>query len=809
MLTSPRLQMPRFLDTWTGKFVWIDDPGSVVYAILSHTWRSVEDGGEQSYTDVRKLQDEMEDRSGFHIGTQAAALNLTTIFHHPRLCNKIQEACRVAREAGYRLIWIDSCCIDKSSSAELSEAINSMYEWYRLSDICYAVLEDFPDGEDPTDKSSHFWACKWMGRGWTLQELIAPERVEFLTKTWKPLGSKLELAPLLEEVTRVDLKILTGQAAVDSVSVAQRMSWAARRETTRVEDQAYCLLGLFGVHMPTIYGEGRNAFVRLQEEIIKTIPDQSIFAWGSPGVLTLSRDDDDNSHAKIELDNTSPHTYPPGLLAESPRDFVHPATEIVDTLDGVRTNALLEGADPFPQRPYALSDVIPILQQGYDVVPISPVQFEKRVGKPPTSLHCVLTPQGVRLKLFWINIASIPHDLLSFPFLTCPSCTEDHRYFDALALLQCQDVHGRLIVLPLCRPMTGAPGQEGRTIGIALQSPQECLSCETPRGPPLYSSSNVSHSLRLVPEVLDALLPYLEPEAIEFHLLRYYTDPPKPKSRHRVFSVYRDPWDEPANDIQLAPRCAERLTAKGFMLSPLKIERQDGNPEESNITITTSLTSTRLRARGQQIIQLKLEFNTTKGFITSTTCTRALKNHIAPPVDTDTESPLLEVPPNPPFDSPLGAPWECVDDEDDRTVLDRYVRVFASTDFVVRAIDDSDDQVSCKRARVLRVAVEQPVRYGKHRTQNMGVLWLSFELSGTYRTGGRSEWGPTPIVPRAIVRTVLDDVDTIFATIAEKTGQRHEMKALPPKTAAFFAQMGEITDTKLGVYLPERQRQGL
>ncbi|OJT12724.1 Vegetative incompatibility protein HET-E-1 [Trametes pubescens] len=336
----------------------------------------MEDGGKQSYTDVRKLQEEMEDRSRSHISSHAATLNFSTIFHHPRLCSNIQEACRVARSAGYRLIWIDLCCINKTSSAELSEVINSMYEWYRLSDICYAVLKDFPDGEDPTDGSSHFRSCKWLGQGWTLQELIAPERVEFLTKTWKPLRSKLELAPLLEEVTRVDLKILTSQASVDSVSIAQRMLWAARRQTMRVEDQAYCLLGLFSVHMPTIYGEGKNAFIHLQEEIIKTIPDQSIFTWGSPGVFMMSRDDA-GSPAEIQLDGTSPHTYAPGLLAESPWEFVHPATEIVDLLEGVHADALRKGANQFPQRSHELSDVIPILQRGYNVVPMSPVQFQK------------------------------------------------------------------------------------------------------------------------------------------------------------------------------------------------------------------------------------------------------------------------------------------------------------------------------------------------------------------------------------------------------------------------------------------------
>ncbi|EIW56347.1 uncharacterized protein TRAVEDRAFT_86320, partial [Trametes versicolor FP-101664 SS1] len=193
---------------------------------------------------------------------------------------KIKGACEVARKAGYRLLWNDTCCIDKSSSAELSEAINSMYEWYRLADICYVYLSDVPDTDVPSCSSSSFGMSRWHTRGWTLQELIAPRRAVFLTQTWRFIGTKLGLASILEDVTGIDFDVLTGRATLDSIAIARRMSWAAKRRTTRVEDQAYSLMGIFGVHMPTIYGEGHNAFLRLQEEVMRTIPDQSIFAWG-------------------------------------------------------------------------------------------------------------------------------------------------------------------------------------------------------------------------------------------------------------------------------------------------------------------------------------------------------------------------------------------------------------------------------------------------------------------------------------------------------------------------------------------------
>ncbi|EIW51960.1 HET-domain-containing protein, partial [Trametes versicolor FP-101664 SS1] len=275
--------MPRFLNTWTGGFEWHPDASKVTYAILSHVWRDSGEGGEQSYDDVLKIQAAV--RRDIFTLFRASKASLTehrelgTIFAHPELSDKIKGFCKVAREAGFRLVWNDACCIDKTSSAELSEAINSMYEWYRLSDMCYVYLADVSEGV-PQEIRRAFRFSRWHKRGWTLQELIAPEHIVFLTETWNVLGTKWTLARTLERITGVDFDILTGRSTLNSVSVARRMSWAAERETTRVEDRAYSLLGIFGLHMSPIYGEGENAFLRLQEEIIRTIPDQSIFAWG-------------------------------------------------------------------------------------------------------------------------------------------------------------------------------------------------------------------------------------------------------------------------------------------------------------------------------------------------------------------------------------------------------------------------------------------------------------------------------------------------------------------------------------------------
>ena len=203
-----------------------------------------------------------------------------SIWDDPKLSSKIRKACAVARAGGYRYIWIDSCCIDKTSSSELSEAINSMYAWYGGADTCYAYLADVPSAEVPVTKDSPFSRSRWFTRGWTLQELIAPIELKFLSKDWELIGTKYDLAEVLEEITGISKEALLHEMALDGFSVAQRLSWASMRQTERKEDQAYSLMGIFDIYMPTLYGEGERALRRLQEEIMRRTPDQSLFAWG-------------------------------------------------------------------------------------------------------------------------------------------------------------------------------------------------------------------------------------------------------------------------------------------------------------------------------------------------------------------------------------------------------------------------------------------------------------------------------------------------------------------------------------------------
>ncbi|KAM5545418.1 hypothetical protein V8D89_001031 [Ganoderma adspersum] len=211
-----------------------------------------------------------------------------SIWDDPELSPKIRRACEVARADGYEYIWIDSCCIDKSSSSELSEAINSMYAWYGGAHVCYAYLADVPAGDNHRGRTSWFRESRWFRRGWTLQELIAPLHLMFLSQDWAVIGPKYALVGIVQEITGISDEALLHITSLDQFSVAQRLSWASIRVTTRVEDLAYSLLGIFDINMPTLYGEGERALRRLQEQIMQRIPDQSLFAGGKYSPVATS-----------------------------------------------------------------------------------------------------------------------------------------------------------------------------------------------------------------------------------------------------------------------------------------------------------------------------------------------------------------------------------------------------------------------------------------------------------------------------------------------------------------------------------------
>jgi len=275
------------------------------YAVLSHTWGDEE----ATLQEIQSLSQKYREWTDENVASIS------------KLC-KIRNSAAVARREGFDYIWIDTCCIDKTSSAELSEAINSMYRWYNKAGICYAYLCDAdPVGsEDIFQRDSSFRESRWFTRGWTLQELIAARDVHFYARDWSHLGSKLQsddFTDLLSSITGVHREVLSGALLPSDISIASRMRWAAFRKTTRVEDIAYCLLGIFEVNIPLLYGEGENAFLRLQEAILLKDDDQSLFAWHSTEQDDGDVDGDDEPNAS----SASSVRRMWGLLAQSPDQF--------------------------------------------------------------------------------------------------------------------------------------------------------------------------------------------------------------------------------------------------------------------------------------------------------------------------------------------------------------------------------------------------------------------------------------------------------------------------------------------------------
>lgn len=157
-----------------------------------------------------------------------------------------------------------------------------MFSWYVLAEVCFVYLEDVPSDDNVHEKGSAFRRARWHTRGWTLQEFLAPTFLVFLSCDWDRLGTKLELVTLLTEITKIRGEFITRKLSFhNNATISERMHWAAHRITSRLEDEAYCLLGLFDVNMPTLYGEGRRAFQRLQYELVKQQFDASLLAWGN------------------------------------------------------------------------------------------------------------------------------------------------------------------------------------------------------------------------------------------------------------------------------------------------------------------------------------------------------------------------------------------------------------------------------------------------------------------------------------------------------------------------------------------------
>lgn len=275
----------RLINTTTLELEDILSPDVHPYAILSHTWEE----DEVTFQDWNNAGLEMcRKKKGFA---------------------KIEATCRMAKQRGLRYAWVDTCCINKESSAELTEAINSMFAWYKKSTVCFAYLSDLP-AHRPEFPDPLLPGCRWFTRGWTLQELIAPKMLIFYDREWNDRGSKRLRSYELSSITGIDLAVLENNSFLKSMPVGRKMSWAAARKTSREEDMAYCLFGIFDVNMSLIYGEGQGAFMRLQEEILKKRDDMTLFAWTS------------NKSQSVSGLRRSPEQEFRGILARSPEEFL-------------------------------------------------------------------------------------------------------------------------------------------------------------------------------------------------------------------------------------------------------------------------------------------------------------------------------------------------------------------------------------------------------------------------------------------------------------------------------------------------------
>jgi hypothetical protein len=241
--------------TATDKFKltsFTDEESLPPYAILSHTWV---EGQEVIYDEL--IVGTGKEKAGY---------------------DKLRFCGERAAQDGLHYFWVDTCCINKATSDELSTAINSMFRWYQRAARCYVFLADVALLPGVPEPQLHqiawqdtFCRSRWFNRGWTLQELIAPASVEFFSKERERLGDRISLEQEICRATDLPIEVLRGQSLAD-FSIDERMSWVARRDTTIKEDKVYCLFGIFGVFMPLIYGEGeKHAFKRLKEEIQKSL----------------------------------------------------------------------------------------------------------------------------------------------------------------------------------------------------------------------------------------------------------------------------------------------------------------------------------------------------------------------------------------------------------------------------------------------------------------------------------------------------------------------------------------------------------
>jgi hypothetical protein len=221
------------------------------YAILSHTWGADEE--EVTFADI--VESDGKAKRGYE---------------------KIRFCGEQAQLDDLQYFWVDTCCIDKTDKAELSHAIRSMFRWYQNATKCYVYLSDVSTRKRKVKSmlteftwEPAFESSRWFTRGWTLQELLAPAKVEFFSAEWEKLGDKTSLKSLIHRITSIPHEVLDG-APLSQFSIDERLWWNQNRYTKLQEDGAYSLSGILNVDIAPIYGEGiKEAFRRLHDEIRK------------------------------------------------------------------------------------------------------------------------------------------------------------------------------------------------------------------------------------------------------------------------------------------------------------------------------------------------------------------------------------------------------------------------------------------------------------------------------------------------------------------------------------------------------------
>jgi len=419
------------------------------YAILSHTWGT----GEVSFQDWANL-DEARRKDGYA---------------------KIEGGCRQAIKDGIKYLWVDTNCIDKTSSSELSEAINSMFSYYSEAKVCYVYLADvsIPDGAAATARCSTdpalqaaFRRSRWFTRGWTLQELLAPSALVFFSREWRDIGTKASERGLITSISGIDSDYLRQPKKIKSASVARRMSWMANRTTTRVEDIAYCMLGIFDINMALLYGEGTKAFLRLQEEIIKVSNDQTIFCWQKGHHSDRGRAGSSSSSPLVPSDWLSVLAPHPVVFRGSGQFFSEPSASAASSATSASAHRST-AAKPYSITNFGLSIDVPLLHTAAGACAILDcgIRTERRrtLSRVMVRLHRVPgSPENHYVRLFTDLLLVTP----------VPSALVGSR---TQIFVDCRNARPRgadgLISTKLGSPQIGLDSCQGRVLLLAFNAP--------------------------------------------------------------------------------------------------------------------------------------------------------------------------------------------------------------------------------------------------------------------------------------------------------------------------------------------------